>query len=189
MGTRSVVGFRINNQDKLSYNQYDGYFEGVGADVVLSIRKQITKESLEEIKRKAQDLILVDKDSTPTDEQQRTFMEAGLYDGSVSNQSPNDWYCLLRHAQGKPFMLLDAGIMLKANDFVFDSLSCEYAYIINLDTMKFEVYVGGINSKHNKERYGKERENPDVDGYYPVALIGEFDLMDIPDSWISLCER
>ena len=33
--------------------------------------------------------------------------------------------------------------MENGNDFITDSLFCEWAYIINLDTNKFEIFTSG----------------------------------------------
>ena len=55
----------------------------------------------------------------------------------------DDWYCLLRHAQGD-LNVYKNGLryMIDNHDFIKDSLFCEYAYIINLDTKRLEFYVG-----------------------------------------------
>lgn len=45
-----------------------------------------------------------------------------------------------------------------AKDFLFDSLFCEFAYIINLDTNMLEFYIGFNRDENAKGRYAKVKE-------------------------------
>ena len=64
--------------------------------------------------------------------------------------------------------------------FLTDSLFCEFAYIINLDTNKLEYYEGFNLDPNAPGRYAKYTlYKNDEKVYYGVALIKEFDLIDL----------
>jgi len=62
----------------------------------------------------------------------------------VSEQSLDDWYCLLRNVQGelKPYINGSIQHLIDSQDFIKDSLFCEWGYIINLDDNVLEVWRG-----------------------------------------------
>ena len=65
--------------------------------------------------------------------------------------------------------------MIDSSGFLLDSLFCEWAYIVNLDTGKLELYRG-FNKKPSDGRYGNILEDKPEwreAEYYGVALIGE----------------
>ena len=167
MGTRGLYGFRKNEQDKTSYNHFDSYPEGLGADVLKFIRNH----SIEEMNEFYDRIIMVDQRSNPTDKQKENCIKSGLVNLSVSNQSENDWYCLLRNLQGELEKLYECEFhyMIDDSDFIKDSLFCEYAYIINLDTNVLEFYKGFQDVPQDGNRYGIEK----TDGYYPCKLEAE----------------
>ena len=61
--------------------------------------------------------------------------------------------------------------------FLHNSLYCEWAYIINLDTNEFEVYKG-MNEKKPEGRFSGVPRN--VNGYYAVSLTKTFPLDELP---------
>ena len=65
------------------------------------------------------------------------------------------------------------GFMIDNEDFLKDSLFCEWAYIINLDTNKLEVYEGFQTTK-SETRY--QPKNPGESGYWGCKLIEELPL-------------
>ena len=76
-------------------------------------------------------------------------MKANVVDLNVSTKSLDDWYCLLRKLQGNLSSYINKVVpyMENGNDFIDDTLFCEWAYIINLDTNKFEVIYGWNNRR------------------------------------------
>lgn len=174
MGTRGLYGFRKNEQDKTSYNHFDSYPEGLGADVL----KFIQNHSVAEMNEFYDRIIMVNEDATPTDEQKENCRKNGFVNLNVSNQSENDWYCLLRNVQGYLVDLYKCEFpyMIDNSDFIKDSLFCEYAYIINLDTNVLEFYKGWQHVPQDGNRYG---EVPDENGYYPCRLESEIPIEQI----------
>jgi hypothetical protein len=174
MGTRGAVGFHVNGKDKVNYNHFDSYPSGLGAEVLDFIQNT----SFAELKKVAEQIILIDEDVPPTAEQIKhckPWTELG-----VSNQSTNDWYCLLSGAQGNLSAFQDGlKYMVDANGFLLNSLFCEYAYIINTDEKVLEFYIG-FNKKPRirKGRYAALKSDDDSE-YYGVVLIKKYSLDDI----------
>lgn len=175
MGTRGAYGFRKNGVDKLSYNHFDSYPDYLGRNVVEFCKKH-TIEELNELYDK---IIMVKENGTPSEDQIKYCIENGWADFNVSSQSIDDWYCLLRNLQGDLEKLSKAksqAYMTNGNNFIKDSLFCEYAYIINLDENIIEFYEGFQKKPQNFNRYGT---TPDECGYYPCKLSLKFSLDDI----------
>lgn len=171
MGTRGLYGFRKNGIDKLTYNHWDSYPEGLGKDIV-----QFCKEtSLAEMNEIFDRIILVEKDSKPNTQQIKECIK--YFNEDVGTGSIYDWYCLLRETQGN-LNVYKEGLryMIDSADFIKDSLFCEYAYIINLDTNSLEFWKGFQDKPNPNNRYGTER-NADYKGdYYPCMMQSHYPL-------------
>lgn len=180
MGTRGVYGFRCNGVDKITYNHFDSYPDGLGCDVIDFCRRH----SVDEMRKMYDAIVLVQEDSRPTKEQVKICEQ--YTNLSVSTKSTDDWYCLLRGAQGN----LDAyanglSYMIDSGDFILDSLFCEYGYIINLDENVLEFWVGFQEKPDNSNRYGTK----ETDGYYPCKLLARFSLNELDNDVVkTMCE-
>lgn len=165
MGTRGLYGFRKNGEDKLTYNHFDSYPDWLGRKVV-----EFCKEtSIEEMSAIFDKIVLVDEYAKPTKAQIESCIK--YYDGRVSTQSVEDWYCLLREAQGNLDVYKDGlEYMIDNHGFIENSLFCEYAYIINLDDGVLEFYLGFQKEPDYNNRYGTENYN----GYYPCKMVSSY---------------
>jgi len=167
MGTRGLVGIKVNGKKKYSYNHFDSYPDGLGMDVVNFCK---TVNNWGKFKKNAADVMLVSERSKPSVAIQKKY--AKFCNLGVSEGKADNWYCLLHDVQGvATFEQIYNGNlshMINSNSFIKDSLFCEYAYVINLDTMNLEMYKGF-------QKKGKK--------YLPCKLVGEFPLTDIPDDW------
>lgn len=172
MGTRGLYGLRKNDFDKTTYNHFDSYPDCLGRKIIEFINKYGNK--LEEM---YDNIILVNEEQKATKEQVEECFQ--YLDLSVSEKREDEWYCLLRNTQGdlEPY-LNGLKYMIDNHDFILDSLFCEYAYIINLDTNKLEFWVGFQSKSDPNNRYGtnKLEENSK---YYPCKLMKEIDLTEI----------
>ena len=178
MGTRGSYGFRKNGVDKLTYNHYDSYPSGLGSDVV----KFCMNHDVKEMKDIFDNIFLVNESDTPTENQINQCIENGFSDFNVSTGKKTDWYCLLRNCQGNLECLANVepnsyAYMINNNDFIKDSLWCEYAYIINLDDEVLEFYEGFQEKPQEGNRYGTEEKR----GYYPCKLSLTIPLSEIDD--------
>lgn len=168
MGTRGSVGFIYNDKEYLSYNQFDSYPEGLGHDVLKFISNINLENGWDKFKENAQYLKNVTGKITDNNLIEKYKKYSDL---SVSNQSYSDPYCLFRKIQGSSWLTeLYEGSLQDYNlnnNFIKDSLYCEYAYIINLDTMTFEFYDGFQKKIQIGNRFGIESN----DNYYPCRLV------------------
>ena len=195
MGTRGALGFRIDGKDKIAYDHFDSYPSGLGAAVAkFLVKAASTRAGLARLQAKARLLQAIPKDSKPTPEDIKRC--AKYTDLGVSNQSTDDWYCLLRNAQGNPAAMLQVQKYEDSASFMLDSLFCEYAYIINLDENVLEFYVGFRHMPHDLGRYSKDmtsvneqkaEKNETI--YYPMALARTFRLNRIPKNIIKMMEK
>lgn len=203
MGTRGTLGFVIDGEEKLAYNHFDSYPDGVGVDV-LKWASEVT--NWETIGKLARDLKLVTTDDPePTQEQIEQLIK--YHNESVSTGYPTEWYSLLRHTQGDPRAILEAGYMEDARGFPLDSLFCEWGYVVDLDNETLEVYRGFQKEAHHEGRFADRLElrathhcNPDVcfrcgakkgtaeleapcpKGYYAIRLLKAYPLTALPDN-------
>jgi hypothetical protein len=166
MGTRGAAGFRIDGEDKVTYNHWDSYPSSLGNEVAKFLKKFSDVEALKEI---AKNIVLVDDETIPTDEQISQAKELGLFNGMVGKQQDTDWYCLLRNSQGDLSVYEKYKYMIDSHDFLKDSLFCEWAYIINLDTECLEIYKGFNKDRNARGRYAA-LYTKDTAEYFGVAL-------------------
>ena len=183
MSTNGAIGFRKDNKDKITYNHCDSYPSWLGVQVFEFVQS-ITADELAQIADKIQ---LITEDDKPTQEQ---IEECEKYmDLRVDDKSPDNWYCLLRKAQGNLAAYKDILYMIDSHDFLRDSLFCEWAYVINVDENIVEIYKGLNKELGGKGRYANRKE-PDFkrDGvpvikseYYGVTLIKTISFDDVKD--------
>ena len=172
MGTRGAYGFHKGGVDKITYNHFDSYPTGLGADVAEFI-KDHTDEEMNEIFDR---IVMVKSGDMPSAEQVDECI--AYYQRGVSMNTPDEWYGLLRGAQGN----LEAhakGLryMIDNADFLKDSLFCEWGYVINLDKGVLEIYRG-FQKGPERNRYYQPMSDSGYDNCYlirevPFATIRE----------------
>lgn len=184
MGTRGLCGFVVDGEVRSSYNHFDSYPSGLGAELVEQIGFLTKESTVDELKEKVRNIFFVDdEDEEVTPEYIEKYKK--YYDASVGDTSgPLTWYQLLRNTQGDLIANIDSGIMINNNAFANDSLFCEWGYLVNLDTKMFEVYRGFQKKVHMDGRFADADYEPDDQyggPYYPIALVAEFPFDDLPD--------
>lgn len=199
MGTRGAYGFRIEGQDKLSYNHWDSYPSGLGEKLIKELGRSKRAEEtfsqwLTRLRTIAKTIVLVDNDTPPTAEEIKTLEK--WTDLTVSEQTVDDWYCLLREAQGvlEPWIADNITVMFNGNGFMANSLFCEWAYVINLDTGMFETYKGFNKSPGGPGRYAELKREASwaSETYYGVTLVHELPLSDLwtvdIEAWLKIVD-
>lgn len=170
MGTRGAYGFTVAGKSKISYNHYDSYPSCLGKSIVnfLSCNNIVAIENF------AKSVKMVDANKKPTVSQIKKLTSL-----DINVEKNNDWYNLLRSHQGELQELYSAKIPFMTNEenFMKDSLFCEYAYIINLDEGVLEYYVGFNKTPILEGRFANAPHNEG--GYYPVRLIKTYPLADL----------
>lgn len=177
MGTRGAIVFVIDGIEKVGYNHWDSYPSGLGVHVLEWMREQANLFLDDELRQQVRALQLVDEDEEPTEEERERFSK--YWNKSVS--TGQDWYSLLRETQGKPGEILAAGAMTDGGNFPLDSLFCEWAYVIDLDTEVFEVYKGFQKSPPTEGRW-VDRGKADGQGYWPVQRVVSWKFGELPDN-------
>jgi hypothetical protein len=134
MGTRGFVGFKIDGKTKGMYNHFDSYPEGLGKHV-RDFCLQVPDWNA--LRATFDDVEVIDQDSTPTLAHQE--MMKPFTNLNVSNQSPEDWYCLFRNLQGADILgaLASGQISIIPDNEPFND---EYTYIIDFDGMELVGY-------------------------------------------------
>jgi hypothetical protein len=189
MGTRGIVGVVAGEVEKIAYNQYDSYPEGMGWETLKELRSIIKRGVTTKYINLALTARLVNDEVKPT--KSEIELGARFADTGVSTGSLEEWYVLLRNLQGKLFETLKAGYIHDNKAFILDSLYCEWGYIVNFDTKTFEVYEGFQTKPHKKGRYAGlksanfERTKKALKGigseYYPCALVKTYPFNALPD--------
>ena len=177
MSTNGAYGFRINGQDKVTYNHGDSYPSGLGTNVIQFIKRN----TIEHLKLIALGLRMVDEDSWPSTDELEKFQAF-----RNENVTSRGWYQLLRYAQGD-FEALENGldVMIDRADFLSDSLFCEWAYIINLDDAALEIYKGFNKDRSAPGRYAITGHDDDS-GYAGVALVKTIPLSEIQEAHLDI---
>lgn len=186
MSTRGLFGFRKNGIDKTMYNHSDSYPSYLG----LHVAEFCAATTISEMNRICDAIEMVSEDGAPSMREIQFCADHWLTDLKVNSRSANDWYCLLRNMQGNLQLLKSVvqsagkAYMIDNSSFIKDSLWCEYAYIINLDTGVLEFWKGFQQIPDPGNRYGCECS----DGYYPCRLELEIplDLFPDPDDAVKL---
>lgn len=166
MGTRGALGFRLDGVDKITYNHSDSYPSGLGLDLL----NELVGLNLDTVRENVRKIILVNSADPPTEQQISENQQwANL---GVSEQTLEDWYCLLRETQGTilPHANGTLGVMIDSTKFMADSLFCEWAYILNLDDGVLEVYRGFNDDPQKPGRYAALKRK-ETDEYYGVVLL------------------
>lgn len=185
MSTRGFIGFVVDGTEKITYNHFDSYPAGLGADVLNWLRKAHHGGA----RRLAAELRVVDEDSSqPTAADIEKFR--GYANTRVGSQEIDDWYVLLRETQGNPGAILDAGVMLDGSSLPTDSLFAEWGYIVDFDTDVLEAYKGFQAAPHKGGRFADRPPHHGASGYYPVRLVASWPLAELPtaEDFIAMLE-
>jgi hypothetical protein len=190
MGTRGSFGFHLDGQDLLSYNQFDSYPEGKGEENLAWLRTYLEHHTVDDLCTAVRGLRVVrEQGPLPTPEDIKRL--APWTDLRVSEQSPQDWYCLTRLSHGSLEAILASGYLMEANTFILDSLFCEWAYVVNLDDETFEIYRG-FQKAPPVGRYSAYVPPPpketmkDFPTYYACGLVAALPLAALPETLLGL---
>lgn len=188
MGTRGAWGFVRDGKFKVTYNHFDSYPEGLGVKVLNFLRTTTLKEL-----HKIYDKIILVCDfgdaslnnnivsSIPTKEQINeccNYLNKKV--GLRAKESIITWYQLLRESQFKPEEYkTNLRYMRDGEDFLWDSVFCEFGYIIDLDKLKFNIH-----SCYGKNETKEKEENK----HNIIPLVARYDLKRLPDEKVFLLD-
>jgi hypothetical protein len=186
MNSQGLIGFQIRGQDKLAYNRSGSRPDMLGLKILNELR---AVENWDAVKQRIVEL-------TPVSETHRLDHSNGYavtevrrhFPGIAYEHPPADHHDLYQPLQGtlEPYLDGRLSFVPDASDFIRDSRHCAWAYIVNLDANAFEVWKGNQldpDSEDNRiveepTRYGTEVNRM---GYYPCAMVKNYDLKNLPN--------
>jgi len=135
MGTRGLVGWKIDDKEHGMYNHWDSYPSGLGRDVI-NILKHL---DLDQFKNNAKKVIFVNEEAKAPEELQIKYQKFSNL--SVGKQDLSNWYCLLREIQGSDVLkVIESGEV----EHIFDCNDYHvWGYILNCDLNQLEVHHFG----------------------------------------------
>jgi hypothetical protein len=166
MGTRGMIGLVSDGTVYGSYVHFDSYPSGLGEKIAAFVT-HVRTVGVDTVKAQVTRLSLVDEETKPTAEQRKRYEH--LTDAGVSEG--DDWYAILRHAQGDLQAYLDAEIWVDGLGFAGDSLMCEWGYLVNLDEETVELFRG-FSKGITRGRFAG-LANRDPQSYGPITLLAE----------------
>lgn len=182
MGTRNLTLVQLDGAIRVAqYCQRDGYPSGQGATVLAFLEKH--REDLQEFERKVSKTKSLSQDEITGLWKTFGADDSGFVSMDISDQFNKAFPHLHRNCGADVLEIIlnsPDGLGLSLNtEFAGDSLFCEYAYLINLDTKELEFYSGFNKSPLTEEdRFfflqGERSE------YYPIRLVQRYGFDALP---------
>ena len=190
MGTRHLTCVVIDDQIKVAqYGQWDGYPTGQG---------EIIREFLS---REGMDMPRFEKNvracSWLTESDREEISKFSNNDGWMSSDqaakfNASKWGYLSRNTGAGILdcILQEPRKLDDSSEFAADSLFCEWAYVIDLDKLELEIYMGfntdGPVSRTERFAYLNDLPPPEYQKgekkYWPVKLAKSIPIQDLPET-------
>ena len=184
MGTRHLTCVFENGEYKIAqYGQWDGYPSSAGQTILKALHRAKDND-FESLRKNIARCKLISSENVQ--ELWEKTNDSDVFDEKYPTLVRDMGYKILDH-------LIEADvqeILIKHSlDFAADSLFCEWAYVIDLDTRAFEVYKGFNKTPlAPTERFAftssidpEEGTNQLGDRYYPVKLAYAWPLDILPN--------
>ena len=182
MGTRNLTVVFMDGEYKVAqYGQWDGYPEGQGATCLAFLRDEMDESKFREQLKKVH--------FWSAEELDNLFAEFGAdQDGSIRMRDYDRFkeaYPELHRDTAADVlkMIQDGNVRLLKNDidFAADGLFCEWAYVIDLDNRRFEVYTGFHKEPlTEKDRFYFLKDKEEGNGYSGIHMVTSWSLDDLP---------
>jgi hypothetical protein len=173
MSTRGLWGFNLDGELKVRYSHSDSYPSWLG----IHLAKDLQGQDLGELADYVRLIRMVAGDAIPT------AKELAALPGDLSARLGDDWSECLRNLDFDLVGTLALGIMADYRDFGYDSLFCEWAWIVDLDGHAFTVYRGGPAKTTSRGFWADGKVEPVFEGspYLtgPIAPVVSFDLNEV----------
>ncbi|HSR79104.1 MAG TPA: hypothetical protein VLN57_21200 [Xanthobacteraceae bacterium] len=142
MSTRGVFGFRIDGQEKLTYNHSDSYPSGLGDTVVEWVRAACAPNRLAQTMTDVSGITMVDDSEAIADADHvkrlgNRYLDMRVGGGDGITDRDVTWYRLLRNAQPSHGIehVVTAGVMIRMRNADVD-----LGYIVDFDAMTVEFH-------------------------------------------------
>lgn len=195
MGTRNLTMVIYDGKTRVAqYGQWDGYPRGQGATVLSFLKKNKSPLKMKAFKEKLLEAKFIDEAKR---KEIKSFCKSiGSTNGWMTMEQADKYkekYPLLSRDNGAKVLEMimkteEKDLWLDdSTDFAADSLFCEYAYVIDLDKGKLEVYTGFNKTPLSKEErffyLTEEAKKDHIEGttkYSPIRLAVEYPLDKLP---------
>lgn len=187
MGTRHLIAVIKDGTHKIAqYGQWDGYPSGQGKDVIAFLENPVSVALLREgvdrtvfidneryaeiLAAKNAELAaeVAGKDFISIDQASRVNEAMPTFDRDLGAEILQ----FVAQSTDPEIPLFDRWT------FGYDSLFCEWAYVIDLDADQLEIYMGFQERSHTLGRWSDAPRGDN--GYYGVRLIGTWGFDDLP---------
>jgi len=203
VGTRNLTAVMMGGEYKIAqYGQWDGYPSGQGKTIleflsgdgnIERLKSALTRVRFLDVEGRDKGFVAEYNKNCPrvsSDPDKRTKEQKRWHDLFISRDLGGEILTNVMSAD-------DAEILLRNNiDFAGDSLSCEYAYVVDFDKGTFEVYKGCNKAPvPDGERFAASPINESATfgphRYYPVKHLGTFQLSALPsiDAFLAAFEE
>ncbi len=169
MGTRNLTVVVKDGEYKVAqYGQWDGYISGAGFSILEYLRNWDRAKFEENLKK-----VVFLKDEVTIE---------ALFNSPKKMLVHRDTGCkILQVIEECDFETIE---LCNGIGFAEDSLFCEYAYVVDLDANRLEVYTGFQKQEHDCGRFASmrspENEENRRDGYFPIKLLLSYSLDELP---------
>lgn len=184
MGTRNLTIVIADGATRIAqYGQWDGYPSGQGA-TILAFLKKLTPAKLAKFRKK----LRLNRWATDN-EIKKGYKDSGADDSGfvgmdVVQRFEQRFPTINRDLGGKILeMTLEADHPLVLRDetaFAADSLFCEWAYVVDLDKKRLEVYRGFNKQPLTKKDRFYHLQNGSSGEYAPVKLAKSYPFSKLP---------
>lgn len=167
MGTRGIIAIKHKGEYKVAqYCQFDMYITGHGVKILNFLKKEFKKKSFIANLKKCK------------------FIDDAVFDRTFSSD-------ILNFIQNNKNDII---LLRNAIDFVYDSLLCEYGYVIDLDTKTFEIYISNAGELSPNDRFYNGNVCVDTASstkHYPIKLLKAYSLKGLPKekTFIKECNK
>lgn len=176
MGTRNLIAVYIDGEYKVAqYGQWDGFPSGQGSDILHFLREEMNEEIFKQALR----------NTTYIDPEKLHALNEkyGAKNGWISMENANrmkaDYPEFSRDTGAGILSIIQnhpEGMELNNAISFVSAFDCEFSYVLDFDTRKFEVYAGGFNPQNRSKPYG--------------SLLGMFNLDYLPteEEFLAICK-
>jgi hypothetical protein len=198
MGTRNLTVVYSESELKVAqYGQWDGYPSGTGLDILDFLRNA----DLEAFKEKLKSVSFFTEQKLEKEDEmgevydRRPYLSRDLGSdilGAILNGSYlSRGYDINKGGFYAEEIAVNVDKLVNQFDFGFDSLFCEWAYVIDLDNDNLEVYKGFQQKPVLEGRWASDEATSGVNkNYYSVNLVQTYSLDNLPtnEDFISILE-
>lgn len=186
MGTRNLICVVKDGEYKVAqYGQWDGGPSGQGSDCVDFI---LGEGNLEKLKGNLSKIRFLDREGKDKDFLEEYNKNTPEYIGDPDFRTPEQVYWWSNYMSRDLGADILSSISKSTDDeilidtrasFAKDSLFCEWAYVLNLDSDELEIFQGFNTSKLDESERFYFEETPEE--YYPVRLLKKFKFSELTD--------